>query len=110
MSRFFFLFLNVICLSACQLFGPSAAEEFAVHGDLHTLRYREQASSRSPFESFGDDAYVKKIKEKAREICKGSAYDIVEQGKKPSTLADRDDLDPRDNFWVIRCRTFHKDR
>lgn len=91
----------LLFLGGCQLFGP---DEYAVHGDLHTIRYREPKPKEGQFETFGDDAYVKKIKDKASAICKGAPYEIVEQGKKPSTLADRKDLDPGDNFWVIRCR------
>jgi len=90
-----------ILLSGCALFGPSV-EEVAVHGDLHTIRFRPKSTSGSQFESY-DDSYVKVVKAKASAICKGSKYEIVEHGAKPSTLFDKKDLDPRDHYFVIRC-------
>ncbi len=87
--------------TACQLLSPTA-EEVAVHGDLHTIKFRPKTTSHGTFESF-DDSYVKTIKDKATEICKGKKYEIVEHGAKPSTLLDKKDLDPRDHYFVIRC-------
>ncbi len=92
-------------MSACQTFSfilPDA-EYISQNGDRHTIRYTYGSAPEKDYQKFRD-SYDKKLAEKASEVCNSKAFEILEKGRKPSTVENLKNISEYDFFWVFRCK------